>query len=98
MEDGRPPVMHGPSPDGREARPPFLSYPEQHVKRRSPTLEGFQTMFRLPLLGLAEISWRWSFGLAATAALLFSLREYLATLPVTASEMLLLRTGQSTLV
>ena len=98
MEDGRPPVLHGPSPDGREARPPFLSYPEQHVKRRSPTLEGFQTMFRLPLLGLAEISWRWSFGLAATAALLFSLREYLATLPVTASEMLLLRTGQSTLV
>ena len=55
-------------------------------------------MFRLPLLGLAEISWRWSFGLAATAALLFSLREYLATLPVTAGEMLLLRTGQPTLI
>lgn len=55
-------------------------------------------MFRLPLLGLAEISWRWSFGLAATAALLFSLREYLATLPVTAGEMLLLRTRQPTLI
>lgn len=55
-------------------------------------------MFRLPLLGLAEISWRWSFGLAATAALLFSVREYLATLPVTAGEMLLLRTRQPTLI
>lgn len=51
-------------------------------------------MFRLPLLGLAEIAWRWSFGLAAAAALLFSLREYLATLPVTAGEMLLLRSRQ----
>jgi hypothetical protein len=68
------------------------------MKRRSPTLEGFQTMFRLPLLGLAEICWRWSFGVAATAGLLFSLREYLATLPVTAGEMLLLRTRQPTLI
>ena len=64
------------------------------MKRRSPTLEGFQTMFRLPVLGLAEIAWRWSFGLAAAAALVFALREYLATLPVTAGEMLLLRTRQ----
>jgi hypothetical protein len=68
------------------------------MKRRSPTLEGFQTMFRLPLLGLAEIAWRWSFGLAATAALVFTLREYLATLPVTAGEMLLLRTRQPALI
>ena len=55
-------------------------------------------MFRVPLLGLAEIAWRWSFGLAAAAALLFSLREYLDTLPVTAGEMLLLRTGQPILI
>lgn len=68
------------------------------MKRRSPTLEGFQTMFRLPLLGLAEIAWRWSFGLAATAALLLTLREYLATLPVTPGEMLLLRTRQPSLI
>jgi hypothetical protein len=68
------------------------------VKRRSPTLEGFQTIFRLPLIGLAEISWRWSFGLAAAAGLLFALREYLATLPVTAGEILLLRTRQPTLI
>ncbi len=68
------------------------------MQRRSPTLEGFQTMFRLPLLGLAEIAWRWSFGLAAAAALGFALREYLATLPVTAGEMLLLRTRQPALI
>ncbi len=68
------------------------------MKRRSPTLEGFRIMFRLPLLGLAEIAWRWTFGVAATAVLLFSIREYLATLPVTAGEMLLLRTRQPVLV
>ncbi len=75
-----------------------MSYPEQRMQRRSPTLEGFQTIFRVPALGLAEISWRWSFGLAAIAALLFTLREYLATLPVTAGEMLLLRTRQPALI
>jgi hypothetical protein len=68
------------------------------MKQRSPTLEGFQTMFRLPSLGLAEIAWRWSFGLAATAVLIFAVREYLATLPVTAGEMLLLRTRQPVLM
>jgi hypothetical protein len=68
------------------------------MKRRSPTLEGFQTMFRLPVLGLAEIAWRWSFGVAAAAALIFTLCEYLATLPVTAGEMLLLRTRQPALI
>jgi hypothetical protein len=68
------------------------------MKRRSPTLEGFQTMFRRPLLGLTEIAWRWSFGLAATAMLGFTVREYLATLPVTAGEMLLLRTRQPALI
>jgi len=68
------------------------------MKRRSPTLEGFQIMFRLPVLGLAEIAWRWSFGLAAAAALAFTLREYLATLPLTAGEILLLRTRQPALI
>ena len=68
------------------------------MKRRSPTLEGFRAMFRLPALGLAEIAWRWSFGFTLTALFAFSFREYLSTLPVTASEMLLLRTGQPVLV
>src|ERR1700730_12699975 len=68
------------------------------MKRRSPTFEGFQTMFRMPVLGLAEIAWRWSFGLAAAAVLAFTLREFLATLPVTAGEMLLLRTRLPALI
>jgi hypothetical protein len=68
------------------------------MQRPSPTLEGFQVMFRLPVLGLAEIAWRWSFGVALVAALLFSLREYLSTLTVTAGEMFLLRTRQPVLI
>jgi len=68
------------------------------MKRRSPTLEGFQALFRLPALGLAEIAWRWSFGLAVTALLAFSFREYLSTLPVTAAEMFLLQTRQPALM
>src|SRR6267143_5762499 len=68
------------------------------MKRRSPTLEGFQTMFRLPSLGLAEIAWRWSFGVAVGVLFVFSFREYMSTLPVTAGEMLLLRTRQPAFV
>jgi hypothetical protein len=68
------------------------------MERRSPTLEGFRVLFRLPSLALAEIAWRWSFGLAATALLAFSLREYLSTLPVTAADIFMLQTRQPALV
>jgi hypothetical protein len=68
------------------------------MERRSPTLEGFRILFRLPSLALAEIAWRWSFGLAVTALLAFSLREYLSTLPVTAADIFLLQTRQPALV
>src|SRR6266436_6233784 len=68
------------------------------MKRRSPTLEGFQALFRLPALGLAEIAWRWSFGLAVTTLLAFSFREYLSTLPVTGAELFMLQTRQPALV
>src|SRR5712671_2987681 len=68
------------------------------MKRRSPTLEGFRVLFRLPALGLAEIAWRWSFGLAVVALLAISFREYLSTLPVTAAEMFLLRTRHPALI
>ena len=40
------------------------------MKRRSPTLEGFRILFRRPSLVMAEISWRWTFGLALIASLL----------------------------
>ena len=60
----------------------------------SPTLEGFRAIFRRPSLGLAEIAWRWSIGFAVSLLLIFSVLTYLNTLPVTAAELLLLRTGQ----
>ena len=55
-------------------------------------------MFRRPLLGLAEIAWRWSMGLATALVLFFSLVEYLDTLPVTASDLFLLRSRQPVLI
>ena len=68
------------------------------MKRRSPTLEGFRILFRMPSLALAEIAWRWSFGLAVVALLAVSFREYMSTLPVTAAEMFLLQTRQPVLI
>ncbi len=68
------------------------------MKRRSPTLEGFRTIFRRPSFGLAEIAWRWSFGAAASLLLVFSFLEYLDTLPVSKGDLLLLRTRQPALI
>jgi hypothetical protein len=64
------------------------------MTQRSPTLEGFRVLFSRPAFGLAEIAWRWSFGAAATLLLGFSFFEYLNTLPVSNSDLLLLRTAQ----
>ncbi|HVO80157.1 MAG TPA: hypothetical protein VMT28_05470 [Terriglobales bacterium] len=55
-------------------------------------------MFRRPSLGLAEITWRWSFGFAVASLLTLSCLEYLDTLPVTRGEMLLLRSRQPALI
>jgi len=68
------------------------------MKRRSPTLEGFQVLFRQPALGLAEIASRWSFGLAVAASLAYSVSQYFDTLPVSAADMFLLRTRQPVLI
>jgi hypothetical protein len=68
------------------------------MKPRSPTLEGFRTMFSRPSFGLAEIAWRWSFGAAAGLLLTFSFVEYLDTLPVSKADLLLLRTSQPVLI
>lgn len=65
---------------------------------RSPTLEGFRTILRRPSFGLAEISWRWSFGAAAALLITFSFLEYLDTLPVTRVDLLLLKTHQPALM
>ena len=68
------------------------------MRLRSPTLEGFRTIFRQPSLGLAEMAWRWSFAGAAALLFAFSAVEYLDTLPVTSGELLLLRTRQPVLI
>jgi hypothetical protein len=59
----------------------------------SPTTEGFRTIFRRPSLSLAEISWRWSFGAAASMLATFALLEYLDSLPVSNRDLFLLRSG-----
>lgn len=55
-------------------------------------------MFTRPAFGLAEIAWRWSFAASAWLILAFAVREYLATLPVKARDLFLLRTRQPALI
>lgn len=64
------------------------------MPQRSPTLEGFRAVTRLPSLGLAEIIWRWTFGLAACALVGATVLEYLNTLAVTPLDLLLFRSRQ----
>jgi len=66
--------------------------------QRSPTLAGFRTIFRRPSFWLAEMAWRWSFGFAAVLLLIFCFFEYLDSLPVSPSDLFLLRTRQPALV
>jgi hypothetical protein len=65
---------------------------------RSPTLEGFCTMFRRPCFGIAEVAWRWSFGAATAAVLAFGAMEYLDSLPVTSSDVILLESNRPALI
>ncbi len=65
---------------------------------RSPTLEGFRTIFRQPSLALAEIAWRWSFGAAGVVLLTLGFVEYLDTLPVSPEDVFLFRTRQPVLM
>jgi hypothetical protein len=64
----------------------------------SPTIEGFRSIFRRPSLPLAEVAWRWSFGAAAFVLIGLGFLEYLDTLPVSRTDMLMLRTGHPVLV
>jgi hypothetical protein len=57
----------------------------------SPINEGFRAAFREPAIVLAEIAWRWSFGLAALAIATGSVVAYLGTLAVGNAEILALR-------
>jgi hypothetical protein len=53
--------------------------------------EGFRRAFREPAIVLAEIAWRWTFGLAALALTAASLFVYLDALPMSNVEFLALR-------
>jgi hypothetical protein len=55
-------------------------------------------MFRRPSFTLAEITWRWVFGSAATVILCFAIYEYLHTLPVSGGDLLFLRSHHPILV
>jgi len=55
-------------------------------------------MLRRPSFGMAEIAWRWSFGLACWVLLAFSFFEYLRTLAVTRGDLLLLRSRHPVLI
>jgi hypothetical protein len=68
------------------------------MSRVSPTLEGFRAALRRPSLTFAEIAWRWTAGAVAWTLFLFSLIEYLDTLPVTNGDVALLRTRQPLLI
>jgi hypothetical protein len=68
------------------------------MSRVSPTLEGFRAAFRRPSLTFAEIAWRWTVGAVAWALFLFSIVEYLDSLPVTNTDAALLWTRQPLLV
>ncbi|HYN16095.1 MAG TPA: hypothetical protein VES66_09960 [Terriglobales bacterium] len=57
----------------------------------SPISEGFRRAFREPAIVVAEIVWRWTFGLAALALAAASFGAYLDTLRVTNLELLALR-------
>ena len=51
-------------------------------------------MLREPAFGLAEFTWRWSLGLTGCLLFAFAIIEYLGTLPVTAGDLLLIKTRQ----
>src|SRR5215469_3533554 len=64
----------------------------------SPITAGFRLIFRRPAIALAEIAWRWSFAAAVWVLGITFLFEYMASLPVTRADRLLLRTRQPELV
>lgn len=64
----------------------------------SPISYGFRLAFRRPFIPLAEIAWRWSFAAAAITLVWLFFREYLASLPVTRVDRLLLASNQPVLI
>ncbi len=66
--------------------------------RNNPIAAGVRSVFRGPGLVLAEIAWRWCFGIAAWTLIVLTCREYLASIRFTANDWALVRTRQPLLV
>jgi len=64
----------------------------------SPSRVGFRTVWRQPALVLAEVAWRWSWGLASTAVLAVCARAYLQSITVTNADLVELRSNVPVLV
>jgi hypothetical protein len=65
---------------------------------RSHTSEGFRLLFRQPVFGLAEIAWRWTVGAAGVFLLAAAGFEFLNSLPVSQTDLLLLQLRHPALV
>lgn len=61
---------------------------------RTPLRDGWRVLMRAPASVLAEIAWRWTFGVALWAVLYYSFREYFATVEISPAEYTLLRSLQ----
>ncbi len=61
---------------------------------RAPLRDGWRVFMRAPASVLAEIAWRWTFGIALWAVLYYSFREYFATVEISRAEYALLRSLQ----
>jgi hypothetical protein len=62
------------------------------------TRAGFRAVLRQPAVVLGEIAWRWAFGAAAWALVIFALRRILAHVDVTQAELLIARRSDILLV
>jgi hypothetical protein len=68
------------------------------MPQRFPTRDGFEAVARTPSLWLAEMAWRWSFGISACLLIFFSLLEFLRSLAVSRADWLFLRSKNPLLV
>ncbi len=65
---------------------------------RAPIADGFRAVFRGPALLLAEICWRWCFGMAAWVLIVLGFREWLASVRFSSAEWFLAHSRQPVLV
>lgn len=63
----------------------------------SPTAAGWRTIWRDPAIVLAEIVWRWTFGLITTLVVVFSFFVYLSTIPVPAPALWMMHSRRTAL-